>query len=136
MEARNAGRLTRSISCRAVTWLCMLDGWKLLFRATSSNSLRKMLMLMCASHLRPAHSARSAFSYLGLRDWPTLKRRKEPKAKKSLAETLARDLQGTAAEKLAIFEKLQAQGAFEGVDRRELIKLENMLRTFAAMEMD
>src|SRR5262249_16951667 len=47
----------------------MLDGWRLLFRTTSSNSLRKMLMLMCASHLRPAPSARFAFSCLGLRDW-------------------------------------------------------------------
>jgi hypothetical protein len=47
---------------------------------------------------------------------------------------LMRDMQGTAVEKLAMFEKLRARGAFEGVDRRELMKLENMLRTFAAME--
>jgi hypothetical protein len=33
-----------------------------------------------------------------------------------------------------MFEKLRARCAFEGVDRRELMKLENMLRTFAAME--
>jgi hypothetical protein len=63
-----------------------------------------------------------------------LPKRKEPKAKKSIAETLARDLQGSAAEKLAMFEKLRARGAFEGVDRRELVKLENSLRTFAALE--
>ena len=63
-----------------------------------------------------------------------LKRRKELKPKKRIAETLLRDMQGTAAEKLAIFERLRARGAFEGVDWRELLKLENMLQTFAAME--
>ena len=56
------------------------------------------------------------------------------KPKKSTAETLLRDMQGTAAEKFAMFEKLRERGAFDGVDRRELLKLENMLRTFAAME--
>ena len=49
-----------------------------------------------------------------------LRKRKEPKAKKSVAETLLRDMQGTAAEKLAAFEKLRARGAFDGMDRREL----------------
>jgi hypothetical protein len=63
-----------------------------------------------------------------------LRKRKERKAKKSIAETLARDLQGTAAEKLVMFEKLRERGAFAGVDRRELHELQNMLRTFAAME--
>ena len=43
-----------------------------------------------------------------------LRKKKEPKAKKSVAETL-RDMQGTAAEKLAAFEKLRARGAFEGM---------------------
>jgi hypothetical protein len=32
-----------------------------------------------------------------------LRKRKEPKAKKSIAETLLRDMQGTAAQKLALF---------------------------------
>jgi len=45
-------------------------------------------------------------------------------------------MQGTAGEKLAMFEKLRERGAFEGVDRRELTKLENMLRTFAAAEKE
>ena len=57
-----------------------------------------------------------------------LPKRKEPKAKKSVAEALMRDMQGTAAEKLAAFEKLRARGAFDGMDRRELLKIENMLR--------
>ena len=65
-----------------------------------------------------------------------LRKRKEPTATKSIAETLARDLQGSAAEKLAMFAKLRERGAFDAVDRRELAKLENMLRTFAAMEKD
>jgi hypothetical protein len=63
-----------------------------------------------------------------------LRKKKEPKAKKSVADALLRDMQGTAAEKLAMFEKLRERGAFEGVSRRELAKLEDMLRTFAALE--
>jgi len=43
-----------------------------------------------------------------------LRKRKKPKAKKRMAETLLRDMQGTAAEKLAAFEKLRARGAFDG----------------------
>jgi hypothetical protein len=65
-----------------------------------------------------------------------LRKRKEPKAKKSIAETLARDLQGTAVEKLAMLEKLRERGALERVNQGELLKLENMLRTFAAMERE
>jgi hypothetical protein len=61
-----------------------------------------------------------------------LRKRKEPKVKKSIAEALLRDMQGTAAEKLAAFEKLQARGAFVGMDRRELLRL----RTFAATEKE
>jgi hypothetical protein len=41
---------------------------------------------------------------------------------------------GTAAEKLALFEKLKAAGGFAKEDRAELLKVEKMLRTFAAME--
>jgi len=46
-----------------------------------------------------------------------LRKRKEPKAKKSVTDTLLRDMQGTTAEKLAAFEKLRARGAFDGMDR-------------------
>ena len=62
-----------------------------------------------------------------------LRKRKEPKAK-SVAAALLRDMQGTAAEKLALFEKLKARGGFAGEDRAELLKVERMLRTFAATE--
>ena len=65
-----------------------------------------------------------------------MRRRKVAKPKKSTADVLLRDMQGTAAEKLAAFEKLRARGAFEGMDRRELLKIENMLRTFAAAEKE
>jgi len=71
-----------------------------------------------------------------LREVAMLRKKKEPKAKKSIAETLLRDMQGTAAEKLALFEKLKARGGFDGENRRELVKVENMLRTFAAMEKE
>jgi hypothetical protein len=63
-----------------------------------------------------------------------LRKRKDSKAKKSVAEALLRDMQGTAAQKLALFEKLKARGGFAGEDRAELGKIENMLRTFAATE--
>jgi hypothetical protein len=53
-----------------------------------------------------------------------LRKRKEPRAKKSVAETLLRDMQGTAAEKLALFEKLKARGGFDGEDGVELLKVE------------
>jgi hypothetical protein len=42
-------------------------------------------------------------------------RKQEPTAKKSVAETRLRDMQGTAAQKLAAFEKFQARGAFDGM---------------------
>jgi hypothetical protein len=62
-----------------------------------------------------------------------LRKRKEPK-RKSIVATLLRDMQGTAAQKLALFEKLQARGGFDGEDRRELLKVENMLKSFVAIE--
>ena len=62
-----------------------------------------------------------------------MRKRKVPKAKKSVAEALLRDIQGRASQKPGAFEKLQARGAFGGMDRRELAKVENMLRTFAAL---
>ena len=43
-----------------------------------------------------------------------LRKRKEPKGKKSVAEALLRDMQGTAAQKLAAFEKLQASERLTG----------------------
>jgi hypothetical protein len=63
-----------------------------------------------------------------------LRKRKEPKPKKSVAEALLRDMQGTAAEKLALFAKLKARGGFAGEDRAELLRVERMLRTFGATE--
>jgi hypothetical protein len=43
-------------------------------------------------------------------------------------------MQGTAAEKLALFEKVNVRGGFAGEDRAELLRVERMLRTFAATE--
>jgi hypothetical protein len=63
-----------------------------------------------------------------------LRKRNEPKPKKSVAVALLRDMQGTAAEKLALFEKLKARGGFAGEDRAELLRVERMLRTFATTE--
>jgi hypothetical protein len=65
-----------------------------------------------------------------------LRNRKEPKVKKSIAEALLRDMEGTAAEKLALFEKLKAAGGFSKESAVDLRKVENMLRTFAAVEKD
>jgi hypothetical protein len=50
------------------------------------------------------------------------------------AEALLRDMQGTAAEKLVLFEKLKARGGFSRENRAELLRVERMLRTFAATE--
>jgi hypothetical protein len=39
-------------------------------------------------------------------------------------------MQGTATERLALFEKLKARGGYDGEDRAEVLKVERMLRTF------
>jgi hypothetical protein len=62
-----------------------------------------------------------------------LQKRKEPK-RKSIAMTLMRDVQGSAAEKLAMFEKVRAAGGFAKEDPAELAEAERLLREFAAME--
>ena len=58
---------------------------------------------------------------------------KEPK-QKSIAMTLMRDVQGSAAEKLRMFEKVRAAGGFAKENPAELAEAEKMLREFAAME--
>jgi hypothetical protein len=63
-----------------------------------------------------------------------VRKRKQPKPKKSVAEALLRVTQGTAADKLALFQKLKARGGFTGENRAELLKVERTLRTFAATE--
>jgi hypothetical protein len=70
-----------------------------------------------------------------LREVAMLRKRKEPKVKKSVSAALMRDMQGTA-EKLALFEKLKAAGGFANESAADLRKVENMLRTFAAVEKE
>ena len=62
-----------------------------------------------------------------------LRKRNEAK-RKSIAMTLMRDLQGSAAKKLAMFEKVRAAGGFAKEDPADLAEAEKMLRAFAAME--
>jgi hypothetical protein len=62
-----------------------------------------------------------------------LQKRKEPK-RKSIAMTLMRDVQGSAAAKLAMFEKVRAAGGFANEHPPDLVEAEKMLREFAAME--
>jgi len=62
-----------------------------------------------------------------------LPKRKVPK-RKSIATTLMRDIQGSAADKLVMFQKMRAAGGFANEDPAELAKAEEILRTFAAME--
>jgi hypothetical protein len=62
-----------------------------------------------------------------------LRERKEPK-RKSIALTLMRDVQGTAAQKLEMFEKVRAAGGFAREHPADLVEAEKMLREFAAME--
>jgi hypothetical protein len=68
-----------------------------------------------------------------LREVAMLRKRKEPK-RKSVADMLMHHIQGSPAEKLALLEKLKARGGFDAEDRVELLKVENMLRSDAAME--
>jgi hypothetical protein len=62
-----------------------------------------------------------------------LRKRKEA-MRKSIALTLMRDLQGSAAQKLAMFEKVRAAGGFAKKDPVDLAVAEKMLREFAAMK--
>ena len=62
-----------------------------------------------------------------------LRKGKEPK-RKSIALTLMRDLQGSAAEKLRMFEKVRAAGGFANERPADLVEAEKMLREFVAME--
>ena len=62
-----------------------------------------------------------------------LPKRKEPN-RKSIALTLMRDVQGSAAAKLAMFEKVRAAGGFAKEDPTDLEEAEKMLREFTAME--
>ena len=57
-----------------------------------------------------------------------LRKRKEAKPRKKILETLLRDMQGTAEQKLALFEKLTAAGGFANESIVDLRKVENMLR--------
>ena len=48
--------------------------------------------------------------------------------------TLMRDVQGSAAQKLAMFEKVRGAGGFAKENAADLAEAEKMLREFAAME--
>lgn len=63
-------------------------------------------------------------------------RKKKERKRKSIAETLMRDMQGSPADKLAMFQKMKAAGGFAKADPAELKAAEDMLRTFAAMEKE
>ena len=63
-----------------------------------------------------------------------MRKQKEEKAKEGILETLLRDMQGTGAEKLVLFEKLKAARGFANASPAELRKVESMLRALAAME--
>ena len=62
-----------------------------------------------------------------------MRKGKESK-RKSVAEILMRDIQGSPAEKLALFQKVKAAGGFAKEDPNDLKEAEDILRTFAAVE--
>ena len=64
-----------------------------------------------------------------------MRKRKQPK-RNSIAMSLMRDLQGSAAEKLRMFQKVLAAGGFAIEDPADLAEAEKMLREFVAMERD
>jgi hypothetical protein len=70
-----------------------------------------------------------------VREVAMLRKRREPK-RKTIAMTLMRDLQGSAAEKLRMFEKVRAAGGFAKENVADLEEAEKMLRAFAAMEKE
>jgi hypothetical protein len=63
-----------------------------------------------------------------------LRKRKERTSRKSIFETLMRDMQGTAAQKLVLFKKLKTSGGFVNASAAEVAKAAKTLRAFAAME--
>jgi hypothetical protein len=63
-----------------------------------------------------------------------LRKQKESKARKSILETLLRDMQGSAAERLALFERLRAAGEFVNEPVTGVAEAEKTLRLLAAME--
>ena len=56
-----------------------------------------------------------------------LRKRKEPK-RKSIALSLMRDVQGSVAEKLRMFEKVRASGGFANEDPADIAEADKMLR--------
>jgi len=63
-----------------------------------------------------------------------LRKRKEAKPRKKILETLLRDMQGTAEQKLVLFQKLRVAGGFANEHPADLAAAEKMLREFVAME--
>jgi hypothetical protein len=61
-------------------------------------------------------------------------RKREEAKRKSIAMTLMRDVHGSAAEKLRMFEKVRAAGGFVNEHPADLAEAEKMLREFSAME--
>jgi len=61
-------------------------------------------------------------------------RKKKERKPKSIALSLMRDVQGTATEKLRMFERVRAAGGFAKEDPAQLAEAERMLQAFAAME--
>jgi len=60
-----------------------------------------------------------------------LRKRKEAKAKRSILDTLMRDIHGAPTEKLALFQRLKGAGAFVNESAAELAEAEKTLRMFA-----
>jgi len=61
-------------------------------------------------------------------------RKKKERKRKSFALTLMRDVQGSAAEKLRMFEKVRDAGGFANEHPADLGEAEKKLREFVAME--
>jgi hypothetical protein len=68
-----------------------------------------------------------------MREVAMLRKRKERK-RRSIALTLMRDMEGTAALKQEMFEKLRDAGAFANEHPADVKEAEKLLRTFAATE--
>jgi hypothetical protein len=63
-------------------------------------------------------------------------RKKKESGEERILETLLRDMVGTSAEMLALFERLKAAGAFVNEPAPELAEADKTLQGLAAMERE
>jgi len=116
----------------AGTWRCLRGLSHGPNEAGGAGISAQVVDVLCSFKLRSGAEETYSFPE-ALREDRMLPKRKVSE-RKSIATTLMRDIQGSAADKLVMFQKMRAAGGFANEDPAELAKAEEILRTFAAME--